>query len=459
MKRVCLLFFLSFLFLSEAAASALDDYIRQGLENNLALKQQEFSLQKSLEALAEAKGLFFPAVSLEARYSRAGGGRIIDVPVGDMLNPVYKSLNDLFRLHGITTNFPTDVPNMIFPFFREREQETKVRLVQPVFQPAIFYNYQVRSNLSKMDQVQLQAFKRQLVTDIKTAYYTYLKALGVKEVLDQTRLLLEENLQVGESLFKNGKATEDVVFRAKAEMAGLEEKMAEAEKNRVQAAAYFNFLVNRPFGDTKQVPAEDPVLEKETRDLPSAVRNALEHRDEFARLMYAQKAVSQQVKLARSNYWPTLTAVLDYGIQGEKYSFKKDDDYWMFSLVMQWNLFNGGQDRAKSAQARLEHQRLQVQQTELEKQVELQVTVEFQALKAAGLALEASIQKEHSARSAFEIAAKKYQYGAAPQVEYLDARTTYTGASVSRVISRCEYLIQQARLEGAAAWCDLNRYR
>jgi len=87
------------------------------------------------------------------------------------------------------------------------------------------------------------------------------------------------------------------------------------------------------------------------------------------------------------------------------------------------------------------------------------VTVEFQALKAAGLAVEASVRKEQSARSSFEIAAKKFRYGAAPQVEYLDAQTTYTGASVSRVISRYDYLIQQARLEGAAAWCDLNRYR
>lgn len=35
------------------------------------------------------RGMFLPSVSIEARYSRAGGGKIIEFPVGDLMNPVY----------------------------------------------------------------------------------------------------------------------------------------------------------------------------------------------------------------------------------------------------------------------------------------------------------------------------------------------------------------------------------
>jgi len=54
--------------------NALEQYIQQGLASNLALQQKEFSFEKSLQALREAKGMFLPTIGVEARYSAAGGG-------------------------------------------------------------------------------------------------------------------------------------------------------------------------------------------------------------------------------------------------------------------------------------------------------------------------------------------------------------------------------------------------
>jgi outer membrane protein TolC len=62
---------------SFANDNVLDAYISEGLENNLALKQKEFSLKKSIKELHEARGKFLPSISIEGRYSRAGGGRTI----------------------------------------------------------------------------------------------------------------------------------------------------------------------------------------------------------------------------------------------------------------------------------------------------------------------------------------------------------------------------------------------
>mgnify|MGYP003410888394 CR=1 FL=1 len=59
----------------------LDNYIRQGLEDNLALQQKELDLEKSLQALKQANGLFYPSVGIEAQYFLAEGGRSIDLPL------------------------------------------------------------------------------------------------------------------------------------------------------------------------------------------------------------------------------------------------------------------------------------------------------------------------------------------------------------------------------------------
>jgi len=458
LKKIILVCLISHPLLATTPHSPLDGYVAEGLKNNLALKQQEFNLSKSLEALKEARGLFFPTVSIQARYSRAGGGRLIEIPIGDLMNPVYGSLNSLFRFHGIDPQFPTNLPNEVVPFLREREHETKLRMVQPLFQPAIYHNYKIRSSLSKVEEATVSVFKRQLIADIRSAYFDYAKTTQITELLEQTQVLLEENLRISENLFSNGKATEDIVFRAKAELADLDQKKAEAEKNKTLASGYFNFLINRDLDAPIEIDISSTHDLPESPDLEKAIDHALFHRQEFSQLRSAVDATSSQVGLAQSLFFPSIVAVLDYGFQGEEYRFGKDDDYWMASLVLEWTLFNGSQNRSQKAQAVLEKKRLEAQMLELENQIRLQVKDAFHSLESARLAVIAAREKETAAEKSFTIVAKKYEYGMAPQIEYLDARTTLTNAAINHILARADYFVKEARFERACAYTDINIY-
>ena len=57
-----------------SAQEVLEEYVKYGLDNNLALQQKQTGYEKSLEALREARGLFYPSLSLGARYTAAEGG-------------------------------------------------------------------------------------------------------------------------------------------------------------------------------------------------------------------------------------------------------------------------------------------------------------------------------------------------------------------------------------------------
>lgn len=442
---------------AEQGHGVLNRYIEAGLHGNLALRQETFSLQKSLQALKEARGMFWPSVSIEARYTRAGGGRVIEFPVGDLVNPIHRTLNQLLSAQGQPPLFPGDLVNEVIPFLRQQEHETKLRVVQLLFQPAIYYNVRIKARLNRVQQARLDAYKRQLVLDIKTAYFNYLKALKVKEALHNTRELLRENLRVSRSLFENHKVTEEVVFRSRAELSDLEQQIAEIEKNVTLAASYFNFLLNRPLDEEIEAdyPYRDPVEEPIT--LAEYQSRALARREEFHQLAQAIGAADNERKLHRAGWLPHVSAVFDYGFQGETYRFSGGDDFWMASLVLSWNLFRGGRDRAKALGANLEKRRLETRLMELENQVRLGVQEAYYGMKVAGATVGSAKDRLDSCRAAYRIVSKKYEQGMVPQIEYIQARSDYTNAEIQYIVARYDLLIRAAQLERAAAAYPFNK--
>jgi outer membrane protein TolC len=452
MKRAASFLVLFFILLSGLPGQGvLDQYIRQGLENNLALQQKEFSLEKSMLALREAKGMFLPSLGIEARYSAAGGGRTIDFPLGDLMNPIHQTLNQLLQLNGMPSTFPGNLENIRFPFYRPKEQDTRLRLIQPLFQPGLFFNRRIKSELSKLEDARQRAFARQLVADIKTAYFSHLKAVKVKEVLDETRALLAENVRVSRALFDNHTVTEEVVFRSQAELSRLEQQRLEAEKNIILSRSYFNFLLNRPLDEAVARQDEFPTQFPADLDLAALESRSLSRREELEQLRHAIAAAASHVKLNQSALLPGITAVVDYGFQGETYRFTNKDDYWMASVVLSWNLFNGFQDDARKKQALLEKKILEKQSQEAEIQVRLQLQDALRSLQVARQVLAAADETRRSAEASFHIIAKKYEQQMVPQIEYIQASNDLTAARTAHLIAGFDLHIKEAQLESASA--------
>ncbi len=435
----------------------LDRYIREGLANNLALKQREFSLEKSLEVLSEARGLYMPSISIAARYTRAGGGRYFEIPIGDLMNPVYQALNELYVGQGQEPRpFPA-LENETIPFLLEEEQETKIRVVQPLFEPVIYYNYKIKSDLSRIQEAGKNIYRRKLIADIKSAYYNYLKMIRVVELLEETMELVTENLRISEALFGTGKATQDVVFRAKAEISKIEQGQAEAEKDRRLAISYFNFLLNRP-RDSAIDPSEELSFEENRMDRAMAERMALERREELEQLESGISAAANNIKLASSRFLPSVNFVFDYGFWGEDYRFSGDDDFWMGSFLLDWNLFDGFQKKSKRDQAVIERKELETRLDEVQQQIKLEVQEAYDNVVVAKLAIASSRDQVISARKSFRIVRRKYEEGMSPQVEFLDARTTLTRSEINHIMAQYTYLVRYAELERVTASLDQNEY-
>ncbi len=257
---------------SAQQSSVLDGYIRIGLDSNLALHQRNFDLSRAQLDLKRARTLFFPQAGFNSQYTLANGGRTQEIPIGDLLNGVYSTLN---QLSG-SNKFP-QVANQSIQFLPNDFHDTKMEVTLPVIDIDLQHNKEVSKEQINARRADRDVYRRDLVRTIRQAYYQYLQAGKAVEVYSSALLLVKENRRVSEKFVENHMATKEVVLRAQAQVSEVQSSLIEAENNRRNAAAYFNFLLNQSLDSpvlTDSSLMTLPLPTEKTRLLPKSLRNA-----------------------------------------------------------------------------------------------------------------------------------------------------------------------------------------
>lgn len=420
------------------------EYIGIALNSNLALQGQQLEVARANAALAAARARFLPEIALQARYTRADGGREIEFPVGTLLNPAYQTLNELLAAQGQPPRF-TPLPDVSIPFQREREQDTRITLRQPLYQPAIPAAVRAQTELLRGMNAAEQALAAQLRRDVYLAYLDWLKALRARTVLESSAQVLDENLRVNESLLRNGRITQDQVLRAQTEQLALTQQLREARSSIDMARSYVNFLLNRPL----ETPLEDARESSAEVVLPTPASLAGERRAELQQVDAMATAAEAQQQVARAAMRPSLSLGIDAGTQGSSWHVGPGYNYATASLVLSWKFFDGGANRAEADRAGLAARKARLQQQELGRQIALQTQQARDRLVASLDTLGVAQSRAEAARAALYIAQRKRDAGSISQVEFLDARNAQTAADLSLIVTRFELLQRQVELQYA----------
>lgn len=436
--RFILLFTAVFLLLSigaKAQVNVLDGYVKMGLDSNLALRQKQFQLQKALNALDEAKGLFLPNVYFQSDYTVAKGGRKIDFPVGDMLNPVYSTLNLLTQ----SKLFP-QIENQTIQFLPNNFHDTRVRVAMPLVNAEIWYNKQLKTEAISYQQAELQVYKRELVKDIRVSYFNYVRANQVVKIYENALNILQEQKKLTETLVKNEVALPVQLQFIQAEISQNKAKLSEAQNNVKAAAAYFNFLLNRPFD--AEIKLERSLLPAPTAQLS---------REELALLNVGIQQLNTVIDLKKAFYIPTLGVFADGGFQGFGYKFNSDQAYYLAGFSVKWNLFNGNVNKYQLKSAQIDLQSVETRKDEVERQLALQFNTAQLAYESAKSLELASAEKVAAAKAMYQIVQSRYAKGVALQIELTDAFNKQLMAEIEQQLAIEQTNIRAAELERAAA--------
>ena len=416
--------------------------VAEALARNLGLTAERLADQGAAADVRAARGLFLPSLELASRYSYLDG-----VPnIGDFVNPAYAALNGLLGQNRFPTNLDITLP---------QRHDSHVELRQPLFNAGIIANYAAARGRADGQRLALLAAARRLAADVQTAYWSEASARRAVDVYAASLALVQENERVAQRLVAAGRATPEAVFRARADRSDIEQQLAEARQRDAAAARVLNQILRRPL--------EAPVdaIPDSALELPlppgvdSAVAHALAYREELREVDAGIHTGQAAVRGATAAFLPSVALAVDYGFQSRDYAFRSSQDYWAVSLVVSWNLFNGGQDAARRTAAQLDVERTRTVRKDLEDRVALEVRTAYDAAAVAHAAIATADDRLEAARRTFQLVRRRYEEGVASPIELVDGRTALTAAELNRVVTAYQYAIHYVDLERAAALRDI----
>jgi outer membrane protein TolC len=429
------------------AQTALDSYIQEAFSNNDGIKQQRLQLDKSVDALREARSLFLPNVSLLAAYTKANGGRTIDLPIGDLLNPVYTTLNQLTA----TNSFP-EIKNASILLNPDNYYDAKFRTSLPLINAEIYYNKQIKKVLITQQQAVINVYKRELVKSIKNAYYQYYQAGKAVDIYKNSLTLVNENIRINQSLLNNGVRNSTALTRSQTEKQKTDALITQAENNRRNAKAYFNFLLNKKLDS-------DIVMDTTVfagTELAAARNTGSNEREELTQIRTGITAYGINTKLQRAYIVPKLNTFLDLGSQGFDWKYNNKTQYYIWGVNLQWDLFAAGKNHYHTLQAEKDVAYTELQLDNTEKALQL-------AQEQSENNYNTSVANYQSAKTQLVLAEKYYsdqvkiyKEGQLLYIELLDALNQLTNSQIQLAVTKANVLTSLAELERNQATYPIN---
>ncbi|MFM8362240.1 MAG: TolC family protein, partial [Haliscomenobacter sp.] len=324
-------------------SDVLNRYIAEAYSKSPLLKEAVLKLESQRITQDLSTRMNKPELGFGTTYSLADGGRRIEFPVGDLLNPVYATLNRLTQ----SSSFP-GIENVEEQFLPNNFYDARFRIRQPILRAEIALNRSLQGLQTDIQALRVQVVQREIAKEVKVAYFNYLQTDALIGVLEKYRTLIDAQRRVQEGLLRNDKIIASALDRNTAERAKLETQLLSARLNRDNARLYFNFLLQRASDEPIQIDSQLVFAEP-------LVPVGPEMREEIAQLKIAKEAGTLLVNLEEARRRPVIGAQLDIGSQG--FDFKWGG-YVLLGLSLEVPIWNWGRQKLQVQKAQVESMQL-----------------------------------------------------------------------------------------------------
>jgi outer membrane protein len=325
---------------------------------------------------------------------------------------------------------------------RERDSySASVSLNQNIFDGGFWWNNIKRSKvLNEAGEYDLKQSENQIIKTVSQYYYDLLKNIKLLEVYELAVNRSQDQVDRTQSMFEIGSVALVDVFRARVNL-GQDQISLLNQKNTVsQSEQLLNLAMGR---DPLTVVEIDTsvIFEPQTVALQELLALAEENQPALKSIELGIKSDELAVALAKSSFWPSLGARLNYSRDNEDFAkvYKEFDKNWSYSLGigLSWNLFNGFSDQVNYQTSKLELKNANLSLEDYKRTLRSDIKILFNSYNAIIEIVEINEKNLEAATEEFRLANERYRLGSGTSLELREAQVNLTEAE--QILVAAEY--------------------
>jgi len=406
----------------------LEKAISQALENSYKIKARNERIEQANDIMKQARADFLPKLGTAYSYNR-----LSEPPIS-----------------RTSTLFGTQIPLIVGT---EDNFRWTWFLRQPLFTGfALVSSYRLAELGIDQSQLESDLEKLDLVLRVKETYFNILGADKAVEVAETTVESLSQTVKVARSFFEVGMIPINDVLKAEVELANAEQSLVRGKNLAQTTRSSFNTVLVRPVNTPVEV--EDILVYKpEVGAFDDFEKKAFENRPEIKILDVNIQQTDQQIRLAKSKYYPEISFTYQYISEGDEASVKGsqyvDANHWEALVVANWTFWEWG----KTYFAGREKESLKRQLTETKLDVEdgirLQVKQAMLDLDSSAKNIPTTQKGVDAGEENLRVNAERYKAQVSTITDLLAAKTLLDRARLDYYRALYDHNQAKARLERA----------
>ncbi|HTS68054.1 MAG TPA: TolC family protein [Terriglobia bacterium] len=409
----------------------LADAVRVALEKNPTVQAAAAYAHAVHEGIAEAKAGRMPRLDFSEGFTRGN-------------NPVYVFGSLLNQGQFMAPNFDLGFLNNPPPLNNFRTQFTASL---PLYDAGQTRRRVRDANLNSQSAGENgQRTKQEVIFSVVKAYADDLLAGENARVAEATVKAAQSDLDRAQARQEEGQAVPSDLLSARVQLAQAQENLLQTQNGADVAHAALNVAMGLPEDADTRIETRLKETRYDAGALAERQQHALEHRPDLREATLGVQRAANGQGMARAEFLPKLNAFGSWEQDNQTF-LTRGNNNWMAGVTLNFNIFDGGANRARLAAARYQQTQARAQESQLAAAVKLQVREAYLNLTTAQHRVEVSRQAQSEAEESLRIIQNRYEVGLATITDLLQSETAHTGAQKNYLNALFDYRLSFAALE------------
>ena len=414
---------------AEPLKLSIKDAIQMALKNNNQIKAAGFSSQAASQGVQSANSRYLPAVAFEETFAASNS------PTNTFMMKLDEgrfTQND-FQISNLNN------PSAVHDF------KTALSVQMPLFVPSLSPLKELAVRDFRKSELHLEATRQGIAFQVFQTYLDVQKSAAWLSAADKALVDANENMRLATVRTSSGLGLKSDELRSRTHLAVVEQQLITARNNLTLAQMRLAQLIGLSEDETCDVSG---VLESiAVPDISGQITNeALLNRVEMKQSHTDIEKSEANLRLAQSDYLPTVGAFASYQLNAKDAPFTSDNDAWSAGVSLKWHLFDGFRTDSERQRALSGRSAAREHLEATTKEIRYQLKESYIRRTEAAKHLEVAGNVVQDATETVRLLTKRYANSLATMVELLDGQTALNQARATLVENQAGYALAGGRI-------------